>query len=240
VGTRWTSAVATAALLGATHPNAVPYALELCGPQACGSVLDPSVIEAVPMRSASVRARTGPAAPAPYYQLELVVQGGGASIVPGAFYVRAVDEVRTAEPVTRAVWARLPARVAAALRAATDGVRPYPLPRIETVIVGERRAQDPQSYLQLYAVAGSRAVDPAGPRPTVDAVHGFAVWRRWYAKVRRLWIPVLSSSRIASPWTGDSTDVWISKRGALLERDGEVVRIDPLLAARVRRGLSLR
>ena len=40
----WISAAATAAVLGAAHANAVPYALELCGPQACGSVLDPSVI----------------------------------------------------------------------------------------------------------------------------------------------------------------------------------------------------
>jgi hypothetical protein len=240
VGARWTSAVAIAALLGATHPNAVPYALELCGPQACGSVLDTSVIQAVPLDSASVRVRTGPATPAPYYQLELVVQGGGASIVPGAFYVRAADEIRTAEPVTRAVWARLPARVAAALRAVTDGVRPYPLPRVETVIVGERRARDPQSYLRLYAVAGKPAADPAGPRPTVDAVHGFADWKRWYAKVRRLWLPVVSSSPVASPWTGDSTDVWISKRGALLERDGEVVRVDAAFAARVRQALPLR
>lgn len=236
----WISAAATAAVLGAAHANAVPYALELCGPQACGSVLDPSVIEAVPTRSDSVLRRAAPAAPAPYYQLELVVQGGGASIVPGAFYVRTADEVRVAEPVTRAVWARLPPHVAAALHAATDHVKPYPLPRIQTVIVGRRRARDPQSYLRLYAIPGKPASDPAGPRPTVDAVHGFRTWQRWYAKVRRLWLPIVSSSPVASPWTGDSTDVWISKRGALLERDREVVRVDAGFAARVRQALSLR
>jgi hypothetical protein len=227
------------ALPAGAHPQAVPYALELCGPHACGSVLDPGIVEAVPMRSGAVRPRMPPAAPAPYYELEVVVQGGGVSIVPGAFYVRAVDAVRVAGPLTPARWARLPAHAAAALRAATKGVAPYPLPRIDTVVVGDRRARDPASYLRLFAVRGSPAVDPAGPRPTVDAVHGFRAWRRWYAKVRRLWLPVVCSAPVASPWTGASTDVWISRRGALLERDGQVVRIDPALARRVRRGLPL-
>jgi len=237
---RWISLVAIAIVAPAgARPQAVPYALELCGPQACGSVLDPGIVEAVPTRSDAVRPRMPPAAPAPYYVLEVAVQGGGVSLVPGAFYVRGADAVRIAQPVTHAVWARLPAHVAAALRAATKGVRPYPLPRIGTVLVGDRRARDPQSYLRLYAIAGTPAADPAGPRPTVDAVHGFRIWQRWYAKVRRLWLPVVSSSTVASPWTGDSTDVWISKRGALLERDGQVVRIDATLAARARRALSL-
>ncbi len=215
-----------------------PLALEVCGPQACGSVLDPHVLAAVPLSSTAVRRGSPPAAPGPYYELELAVQDGAAAVVPGAFYVRLADAVRVAQPVTRPAWAQLPPTAAAALRAVTEGVRPYAVPRVATVLVGARTVRSPQSYLRLYSVGGTRAVDPAGTLPPAGA--GFVAWRRWNASVRRFWLPVVSSSLVPSPWTGSSSDVWISRRGSLLKRDGEVLRIDAALAVRARRGLPLR
>jgi len=62
---------------------------------------------------------------------------------------------------------------------------------------------------------------------------------RYLDRVRRTWIPVRLSSATPSPWTDDGCYLWVSRRGSLVKRDGEIVRVSARLAEQIRRRLPL-
>jgi hypothetical protein len=126
--------------------------------------------------------------------------------------------------------------------AAARRLRPFLAPILVRVEVDGRVANDPQSYLRLFRIPESkRAIaDPAGPYPddreTADTAEVVRSWQR----IERHWLPVNLWSRRPSPWGDDWTSVWVARRLPLVKRDWQIVRVPPALAARIRRGRSLR
>jgi hypothetical protein len=125
-------------------------------------------------------------------------------------------------------------------RSATRGLRPLPRPRVASVAIGDREATDPQSYLRLYEVRAARARDPAGLHPSIIGNYDESALTEYHARMRRYWIPIVLRTARPSPWGDDGSFLWIARSGSVLRRDFEVVRIDPPLAACVRRAVSLR
>lgn len=203
------------------------WGVRVCGASGCRDVMR--------LLSWADGATTRPAPPSAYFAITyLDRQGRAASDQPLLYYVPAADVLRRGSGI--ATWI---APSGTDLREAVRGQRPFPRPRLARVTVGGNRAHDPDSYLRLYELPSSRRppVDPAGSKPVWYDSTALA---RYYERVRRHWIPVNLWSARPTPWGDGSNFLWISRRGALLKRDGEVLRIPRPLAERVRRGASLR
>jgi hypothetical protein len=186
----------------------------------------------------------GPPSPGPYYRLTIVpldergkprlaYESQPIYLVPKALRARNEDG---RGGVYWATFDALPPKLAAAARI----LRPFPAPRLTRVVVGNRAASDPHSYLRLFRLPAprERVRDPAGPRPGLEPTTGeiAAYWER----VRRHFVPIELVSRRETPWSDFKTSLWIGRRHNLVLRDGEVVRVPPALAERVRRAHSLR
>lgn len=137
-----------------------------------------------------------------------------------------------------AFWTRLE-RIPEPLASAMRIIRPLPTPRLTRVVVGNRFARDPQSYLRLFRLPAPRARvrDPAGPRPGVEPTAGEIA--SYWERVGRLCRPIGLTSRRQTPWSDWKTSLWIGRRLDLIMRDGEIIRIPHSLAQRIRRGESL-
>jgi hypothetical protein len=186
----------------------------------------------------------GPPPPGPFYRLTIVPldESGRPSLAhesPPIYVVPKARLVRNEDGRGGVYWTRLdavPEKIAAAARV----LRPFPAPRLTRVVVGNRIAADPHSYLRLFRVPAprQRLRDPAGPRPGAEPTTGEVV--AYWERVRRLFIPIFVTSRRQSPWSDFNTSLWIGRRHDLLMRDGELVPIARALAERVRRARSLR
>lgn len=200
------------------------WGLRVCGASGCRDVMR--------LLSWADGATTRPAPPSAYFAITyLDRQGRAASDEPLLYYVPAADVLRRGSGI--ATWI---SPSGSDLRQAVRGQRPFPRPRLAQVTVGGRRARDPDSYLRLYELPSSRLppADPAGSKRESETL-----WR-YYERVLSYWIPVNLWSARPTPWGDGANFVWISRRGALLKRDGEVLRIPRPLAERVRRAASLR
>jgi hypothetical protein len=229
-------AVVTLVVPGAAAKEA-PTALRVCGASGCLTVGD-----AEAARSVWDSRRIGPAQPAPYLRVQFAA--GESSLYPVApmFYVPAVHALRIRNGLDLAEW-RAPAAVTeAVLASAAAQLRPFAPPANVRAEVDRRPARDGSSYLLLFSVAGPARADPAGAPPPPDDVYErhLPEWVAYFGRVRRIWLPVLLRSSAPSPWTDGASDLWVSRRGSLLRRDGEVVAVPAALAAKVRRGDSLR
>lgn len=178
-----------------------------------------------------------PAPPSAYFAITYLDRNGRPVDTdwPSLYYVPAAGILRRAGGI--ATWI---SPSGSDLREAVRGLRPFPRPRLARVTVGGRRARDSDSYLLLYELPSSprRLADPAGSAPAWYEDSNAVI--RYYERVRRYWIPVNLWSARPTPWGDGANFVWISRRGALLKRDGEVLRIPRPLAERVRRGAPLR
>jgi hypothetical protein len=227
--TRFVLAVAAACVLLAPGAGAKGdiWGLRVCGASGCREVL------LLANWAGGTQAR--PAPPSAYFTITyLDRRGRPAADEPSLYYVPGADVLRRRGGI--AAWM---SPSSSELRGVARGLRPFPRPRLTRVTVGGRPASDPGSYLRLYELPSSQRppADPAGRKP-----HGYdqdELWR-YYARVRRHWIPVNLWSASPTPWGDGENFVWISRRGALLKRDDELLQVPPALAERVRRGLSLR
>lgn len=186
----------------------------------------------------------GPPPPGPFYRLTIVPLDERGRPRPAGesqpmYLVPKARLVRNEDGRGGAYWARLDA-IPAKLAAAARVLRPFPAPRLTRVVVGNRTAEDPHSYLRLFRLPAPRELvrDPAGPKPGIEPTTREIV--SYWERVRRLFIPIGLISRRETPWSDLMTSLWIGRRQNLLIRDGEIVRVPPSLAERVRGARSLR
>jgi hypothetical protein len=237
-----TLAIATLAVPAAVPGKGGPVTegVRLCGALACRDVTEQSAVRLLiaPLWNGAPR---GPAAPGPYFSVRLLderrrpIESHGLGL-PTLFYVPRAGALRTGSLIAK--WRRLGA-YASDFREAARGLRPFPPPRLTRVEVDRRTAADPGSYLRLYAMHGGRADDPAGLYPQIIGEYSNEALVRYYQRVKRHWLPVNLWSSRPSPWGDGANFVWVSRRGSLLRRDGEVIHIAAGLAERIRHGLSL-
>jgi hypothetical protein len=189
--------------------------VQLCGAGACVTL--GAETAAAPVLSVPTDApRLAPAPVAPYYVIRFADVGGPLSYwIPSAHALRSGG---TGAPV----WTTVPAPAADLLARAAATLAPKPAPTtLSFVRVGRRAVAHPRGYLRLYSL-GTPVTDPGA---------GAGGWER---------IDVYSYREWQTPWTDGSNVLAISRRGAFLRRDGEVVRIPLALAERIRARKSLR
>ncbi|MGH3102506.1 MAG: hypothetical protein ACRDN6_00185 [Gaiellaceae bacterium] len=214
--------------------------LMLCGATACRTITDRAAVQLVLGELGRSGPVAGPAGPAAFFSVDVLASSYGSEWYPRGYYVPSAGLVRTTFGHI-AAWRRLGRGAALPLRAATRGLRPFPRPRLSGGEVDRRPVRGPATYAVLYSLRGKSARDPAGRPPSQPGWgEGYDLWARYFARVRRHWIPVSLWTSRPSPWGDGANFVWISRRGSLLKRDGEVLQIAPALAPRVRRGDPLR
>lgn len=133
-----------------------------------------------------------------------------------AYFIPAVGEVRTATDAGtgKAIWIKLSSKLTAHLRKLVHKMKPYAAPKTPgQVTINNRTAARPASYLRLYTIG-----TPARTAPKISNWTGIDFFMG----------PI-------SPWTDGKNVLMVSKRGAYLKRDGEVVRIAASVAKRIRR-----
>jgi hypothetical protein len=220
--------------------------LRMCGANACRTIDRHLGHDQWPLLAAlsTWPSSEGPPPPGPFYRLTIVpLDARGrpnlAAQSQPIYFVPNARVARNDDGRGGVFWTRLE-RVPEPLANATRVLQPFSLPRLTRVVVGNRVAKDPQSYLRLFRIPAPRKAvrDPAGPRPGVQPTTHAIV--SYWERVRRHYEPIQLVSRGESPWSDEKTSLWIGRRLDLIMRDGEIVRITHALATRVRRGESLR
>jgi hypothetical protein len=209
-----------------------PRGVRICGSAACRVVSDRDAVRLM------VGAMSGPAtglSPSPlaaFFTIDVLASAYGSEWYPRGYFIPATARVRSSySHVATWSWA---GSAGPPLRAATLELVPFARPRIARVEVDGRAARDPASYERVYTLRGAPALDAAG-----DAAPD-ALWGERLQHLRRDWLPVNLWTARPSPWGDGANFVWLSRRGSVLKRDGELVRIPAGLAERIRRGASLR
>jgi hypothetical protein len=213
-----------------------PTGLRVCGASGCTTIANVAAARAAVGDSTPASA----VPPAAYVTVELTPKTDDLWATKPFYYVPSAQAIRVRDSADVGEWRSPGAAAAAVLASAAAAVRPFAPPSRVQAAVDRRRASDGASYLGLYSLAGPRRPDPAGPRPGGVAWERAHEWALYYARVRRVWAYVDLESTPPSPWTDGRNDLWIDRHGALLRRDGVVVAIPPVLAAKVRAGQSLR
>lgn len=220
--------------------------LRLCGASGCRTVERHLGHDQWPLLSAlsAWPSSEGPAAPAPFYRLTIVPLDARGRPNPAAqsqpiYFVPSARLARNDDGRGGVFWVRL-AEIPEPLQKAARAVRAFPAPRLTHVVVGDRAAKDPQSYVRLFRLPRARTQvdDPAGPRPGLEPTTREIV--EYWERVRWKYKPISLVSPRQSPWTDGKTSLWIGRKSDLLLRDGEVVPLAHALAERIRRGESLR
>lgn len=205
------SLVAVAAAAGAAASGSGHWT---CGPR--GSVQIPGgLIDRVPIVYRKGLRAALPPPPQPFYRIGLTSNSSCAVVpdVPTAFFIPAAGEVRIYGRQGNAFWTKLPRDVTASLRKLVEKVKPYRAPQeLSQVVINDVSAARPSSYLRLYSIGARTRTIPAGTG----------------------WTPILFFGG-TSPWTDGRDSLSVSRRGAYLKRDGELVRISTSIATRIRR-----
>jgi hypothetical protein len=153
-----------------------------------------------------------PAAPAPFYVLRWQWEANGPETQ--VYYLPRAGKIF--DPA-RHGWIALDTASMRSLNAARGTLEPNAVPTFTAVTVGGRAVRDPASYVRLFAAG-----------------------RKTFAYPKGGWLRVAIEATGASPWTGATTDVRISRRGAFVWIDNWVLKVPAALAKRARAGLSLR
>ena len=204
--------VAAAAVAAVVAPAALAKGpFEICGRSGCAVLADEAAGPGVPV--GMVRAQTGaaPAAPAPYFVIRF-------RDLPGAlgYWIPSAATIRVRNGAGSALWLAATPEQAAMLRAKTVGLSPLRPPVVTQAGVDLRTVRGPRTYLSLYTLGTPVASAPdAGGWLRVDL---------WGA---------------STPWTDGSNALAVSRRGAFLRRDGQLVRIPLAVAVRIRARLPL-
>jgi hypothetical protein len=237
---RVTATIALAVVLSApSAANAKAGGLRFCGLAACRTVFNDGLVTAIiPVMNGRDRPALRPPPASPFYSVRWSYADGRLAGWPAVYYVPSAGLVRVDET---ALGSWVPVREAhVAFAQATRGIAAFPRPRVTRVEVGTRRARAPTSYLRLYELVsrGDRVPDPVGPRPALEW-RNYDVLAQYYARDRRLWIPIRFTTTVPSPWSDEAAQLSIGRGRDLLRGDGTVVRLPHALADRVRLGLSL-
>jgi hypothetical protein len=203
-----------AALAAAVPLTVAPSALakgplQVCGASGCLD-LGPETDTSKWVGTAPGASSLAPPAPAPYFVLRFGDFGG-----TQAYWIPSVSVLRTFQS-TSVVWATVAPETEAALVRLTAGLQPYAAPKRAIAFVDYANVKRGDTYLRLYTIGRPVASPPAS-----------TVWLG-------IWL-----HGGTSPWTDGMSSFWISKTGSLLKRDGQVLRISPAIAKRIRAHLPL-
>ncbi len=155
--------------------------------------------------------------PSPFYVVRYRWYSSGPEQI--GYYVPAGPAVRLpTENGGLGTWMWLDRATASAIDRAVAAVPPHPVRRPSTVMVGEKRALGPETYLRLLPGRADGLITPA-----------------------TIWITVTMRSNPATPWTDGASDIRLSARGRsrLVLVDGWVHKVPLRIANRARRGLPL-
>jgi hypothetical protein len=158
-----------------------------------------------------------PALPSSYFVIRFAEYGGTL-----AYWIPEAGVLRAGE--TTIVWARPHRDDLTALQTATAGLEPYGAPRTARAAVDAdpgkrvemRSVRGGDTYLRLYSLG-----EP------VARANGARTWLQ-------IWV-----MGAPTPWTDGKNSLWISRRGALLLRDGTIVRIPSSTAEQIRKRAPL-
>ncbi|MCW2975869.1 MAG: hypothetical protein JWM06_1150 [Actinomycetia bacterium] len=203
-------AVFVTAAVMAVAPSALAKGpLQVCGASGCVD-LGPETDTSKWLGNAPGASSVAPPAPAPYFVLRFGDFGG-----PQAYWIPSVSMLRTFQSTT-VVWAAVAPETEAALVRLTTGLQPYAAPRGAVAFVDYDNVKRGETYLRLYTIGTPVASPPATTEWLGIWLHGGT-----------------------SPWNDGMSSFWISKKGSLLKRDGQVLRISPAIAKRIRAHLPL-
>jgi hypothetical protein len=183
--------------------------VEICGANGCTRLYGTGAEPAVNILTQAGRARLTPAAPTKFFSIRFVDQPGSAL----AYWIPTAGLLRVGWE--RATWISPTKVEGRLLRAKTRGLRPLSAPKSVSVFVNLKPVRGDLSYLRLYTLG----------HVTRDANRGG-------------WLKIKIFGR-STPWTDGKSSLWISRRGAFLRRDGEIIAIPATIAARVRARLPL-
>jgi hypothetical protein len=189
-------------------------AAKICGASGCVTTTDKAAL--MQLAQSSDPSPTAPAM-APYYELRFQVTEPGRGLVgasdawwvPSARLMAARSESGTPE------WSRLTAEGVAFLDRTAANVTPYPTPRFMRVLVGARRARDPNSYRGVFDHR----------------------WRIVYDSASD-WIPITITTSARNPWT-DGLQLLYSPGGDMLWFGVERVHVPSRFAANIEARRSL-
>jgi hypothetical protein len=200
--------------------KAPPNGFQFCGANACVAITTDAEILAINLFYGDARLVAPPtAAPSDFYLLRWQYPNES----PGsAYFIDASGVVKLGQGApgqfsAGGYWLQPSASALAALRRLSGALEPVHAPAPLRVTVGGRPARDPASYSRLWTVG--RPAIPVHPRG---------------------WIRVRITTATPTPWSDETTDVEVARRGGWLARDGTFFRVPATFAARVRARASLR
>jgi hypothetical protein len=194
------------AALVAVPAAAAKGPIQICGAHACVTIAAETAAPQFVGVGANVR-RLPPPPVAPYYVIRFAAVGG-----PLSYWIPSVRTLRLVGGSV-AAWARPSAETADLLTRTTATMAPKPTPTLPSyVTVAGKLVRDRRGWLRLYSV---------GTPVTGESPPGG-------------WLPIHMSSYPETPWTDGTDSLAVSRRGSLLRRDGELVRIPAAIARLVR------
>jgi hypothetical protein len=214
-GTRSALLLVLLAAFVAVPSAAAKGPFQVCGATGC-TELGPETAPPVRLGADAATAAVGPVAPASYFVVRFAEFGSALAYwIPSAGLLRLSQSQGGA---LRNVWvATLPAEDAL-LRDKAAGLTPFAAPAHLAVTVNSTavKRKDADSYFRLFTIGTPIASEPAGVAWQPIWVHGGA-----------------------SPWNDGLSSFAVSRKGSLLKRDGQVVRISSALAKRIRAARAL-
>jgi len=217
-----TSFVTLVAMLALAAPGLAkePKEAKICGPDECGTVTDQQLLLGVVQDEGS---SGPPPPPSAYYKVRMFIDvpeeaGVGPHVdfwyVPSAHALKAAGRDPYANNAF--AWTILSPAAAVAFDRALRGVEAFPTPKVTGVKIGDRAVADPDSYLRLLAVEGTKVAIP-----TTDD-----------------WKPVTFTGT-PSPWTDNVSPLYYAPAANLLQRGIDYVELPPSLAATIEAGKSI-
>ena len=210
--TRISIAIAFACALVLVPQAAAKGPVSVCGQSGCAPVGTEGA--SIAWWGGAYASHVAPAAPAPFFALRF----GDVYQDPVAYWVPSAGVLRVVSASGPAVWVRPSAEDVAALEQATASLQPFAPPQTARVAVDGRPVRHGrQTYMRLFTTGA----------PVLIAVGA------------KGWLPIDFHGG-ETPWTDAYAWMWISKAHAYLKHpDGDVLRISPSLAGRIRHRLPL-
>jgi hypothetical protein len=203
------AALALAALFVVAPSALAKGPLQVCGASGCVDLAPET--ETGKWVSAPGGSSLAPPAPAPYFVLRFAEFGSSLG-----YWIPSASVLRTFQSTT-AVWSAVSPETQATLVQLTAGLQPYAAPKRAVAFVDYDNVKRGETYLRLYTIG----------TPVVASPPASTVWLG-------IWL-----HGGTSPWTDGMSSFWISQKGNLLKRDGQVLRIPGAVAKRIRAHLPL-
>jgi hypothetical protein len=202
-------ALVAAAALAAAPAGRAKGPVQLCGASGCVDLAPET--DAGKWINAPGASSLAPPAPAPYFVVRFAEFGGALS-----YWIPSASVLRTFES-TSVVWSAVSPETRDELVRLTAGLQPYAAPKRAVAFVDYDNVKGGATYLRLFTIG-----TPVTAAPPVSTA--------WLG----IWLHCGKS-----PWTDGMSSFWISQKGNLLKRDGQVLRIPAAVAKRIRAHLPL-